>query len=109
MAYDRPGEILDKIRADLGLDPRPWDRRLDGVRSAGAKWIEGSDGARYAFDLAADPGERRNLAETSVPEAFVALSESLEAWIAATPAADAAPAKLTDEQRRRLRSLGYVH
>jgi arylsulfatase A-like enzyme len=51
MAYDRPLEILDKIRHDLGVDPAPWNRRLDAVRTRDAKWIVGSDGSQAAFDL----------------------------------------------------------
>jgi arylsulfatase A-like enzyme len=106
LAYDRPGEILERIRA-LGVDPAPWDRRLDAVRTAEAKWIAGSDGARYAFDLSADSGERRNLADTG---GFETLAARLDAWIAATQPAEREPAKpINDETRRRLRSLGYVH
>jgi arylsulfatase A-like enzyme len=111
--YDRPGWILDRIRARFGLDPSPWDRDLQGVRTRGHKWIEATDGRHLAFDLVADPGERRNLAaEGAAPaEPFAELARVLaelrESLVAFVPE-DEEASPLSEETRRKLRALGYL-
>lgn len=116
-SYDRPGEVLDRIRAQLGIDPAPWDRRLDGIRSRATKWIVGSDGTAYAFDLTRDPGETSNLAGAAThgsapvlpPSGFESLSSLLAQENAATPLREPRKRTMSDDARRQLRSLGYVH
>jgi hypothetical protein len=109
--YDRPLPILEQIRASLKIDPAPWDRRLYMLRDSDRKWIFAGDGRHQAFDLAADPGEARNLAEGGgSPAAFRALEDAL-ARLLASYGSTAAPAQgppLDDETLRRLRSLGYL-
>lgn len=108
--YDRPGHILDQLRNVYRVDTTPYDRTLLGVRTADRKWIEGSDGRHEAYDLAADPGETRNLFDGGgIPPGFEPLAERLAARRAATGSVGDRPApKLSDETLERLRSLGYV-
>jgi arylsulfatase A-like enzyme len=110
-AYDRPQPILEQIRAALKLDPTPWDRRLYMLRDADRKWIFAGDGRHEAYDLVADPGETRNLAEGGAPPAAFRILEETLAHLLASRAGPAAPGEappLDDETLRRLRSLGYV-
>ncbi len=63
----------------------------------------------YVFDLAADPGEHRNLAGTdSVEVAW--LRSRLAAWLerARLLEAGGAPVELDEESRDHLRALGYL-
>lgn len=109
--YDRPLPILEQIRANLRLDPTPWDRRLYMLRDAERKWIFAGDGRHEAYDLAGDPGERRNLAVGGTPPpAFRALEDTLARLLAAgvAPEGSGPAPPLDDETLRRLRSLGYI-
>src|SRR5262245_17667676 len=60
-SYVRPVEMLERVRARLHLDPKPWDRDLDGIRTESLKYVVGSDGTREAYDIATDPLERVDL------------------------------------------------
>jgi choline-sulfatase len=63
-------------------------------------------GKLETYDLAADPGEARNLGSgTSLP---APMRKGLEDYPAPSPDAARAPEQLDDEARRRLASLGYV-
>jgi len=80
---------------------------LTGVASARWKFVDLPE--RELYDLAADPGEARNLAGQDFARVKM-LSDAKHAMVAqavatAAPAAAAAP---DDEATRRLRSLGYV-
>lgn len=111
--YDRSEHLLGLIRDRLKIDPAPWDHDLAGIRTRGAKWIEATDGRHEAYDLAADSGERLNLAPAAgaaTPPEWAALSARLrEATAARTkrPVSVKAPA-ISDEAAEKLRSLGYV-
>jgi arylsulfatase A-like enzyme/Tfp pilus assembly protein PilF len=77
---------------------------LLGVRSAGFKYIRAPRAELY--DLAADPGETRNLLPGE-PERAAALDAELEARLAS--ARPVVPnVELEDEGRERLEALGYV-
>ena len=80
-----------------------------GVRMGRFKWIEAPlEERRELYDLAADPGERRNLADAQ-PERARALSERIAAWRAGQPEdALEQEAALSPEDRDALRALGYV-
>ena len=62
---------------------------------------------RELYDLARDPGERRDLAADR-PGDVARLAAELERLLAARPAAPAAPGNLSPEELEELRSLGYV-
>lgn len=108
-AYARPIGTLDAIRDRLHLDPSPWDRRWSGVRTARLKYEESSSGGRAAYDTEVDPLERTNLLVrgTAAPPEVEALATRLRG-LAGAPPRRAAPT-ITDETRRKLRSLGYLH
>lgn len=82
---------------------------------SGLQWGMGSGVGRVrdpelVFDLAADPGERDNLAGTSNVEVGWLRSELLR-WIAAgapESADDAGEPVLDEEARQRLKALGYI-
>jgi arylsulfatase A-like enzyme len=112
LEYDRPTPMLDRIRARVRIDPAPWDRGLRAIRTRDAKWVEGTDGLRLAFDLGADPGEGRDLvaAQGGVPRGFEPLKERLAALALPPPGEGGAPLPtgLSPEAAEALRSLGYI-
>ena len=63
-------------------------------------------GTLEVYDLAADPGETRNLYPGATLSA--AARKALEEYPAPSPESAPAPDSLTDEARRNLASLGYV-
>jgi arylsulfatase A-like enzyme len=72
------------------------------------------DVERLLFDRATDARERTNLLDAGTPAAFEPLAAALDRWtleMAETRARFEAggPIPLTDEQRGRLRALGYLH
>ena len=90
------------------------DVRYRVYREDDWKLVTMSDGTQVLFDLAADPSERANVAETK-PAELARLTEALETWRAALglPELDAemaagkAPA-LDAAAQERLKALGYV-
>ncbi len=73
--------------------------------------IEGSlklirAGRSEAYDLASDPGETRDVAATAAPSR--PLRDALREYPVPSLAAAAAPPAISDEQARKLASLGYV-
>ena len=78
------------------------------VRAGKWKYIEGvEEGTKELFDLAVDPGETNNLAD-SFPDQLTALATMLQGWKERSASAEPIQSNLSDEDRRRLRSLGYV-
>jgi arylsulfatase A-like enzyme len=62
----------------------------------------------YLYDLKADPGETRNLAGRSLP-AEIQLSDLLKRWLAVRRDRPDAPGReQTDEEKARLKALGYI-
>ncbi|HUR29509.1 MAG TPA: sulfatase [Planctomycetota bacterium] len=64
---------------------------------------------RELFDLAADPGEKKDLA-AEVPDVFRDLTAELDAWVAGQKlhATDLPRATIGSERMDRMRSLGYM-
>jgi arylsulfatase A-like enzyme len=84
---------------DFGWSP------LLGLRVGSHKYIRAPRPELY--DLAADPGEQRSLAEQQ-PERVAELDAALEARLRASPAREASPLPMSGETREALRSLGYL-
>ncbi|MFH1277963.1 MAG: sulfatase [Candidatus Eisenbacteria bacterium] len=105
------GEALEEapIFAEV-FPPKPeWKSPpRHGIRYGDWKLItvEGEDGVQL-FDLAADPGEERNLADEETAKSAELQALLLE-WMASTPLPDEDFPELTDEERENLRSLGYL-
>jgi arylsulfatase A-like enzyme len=94
-----------------------WDLPVYALRDEGFKLVHDTrTGASRLFDLAADPGERDDLAARE-PLRTAYYRESLQAWVAALQDAErqaragAGPAAggPTREQCELLKTLGYVH
>lgn len=78
-----------------------------GVRVGSWKYIEGlAEGRRELYDLARDPGERKNRF-TEEPARAAALADRVQGFRLAHPRPGSAPA-VSPEDRERLRALGYV-
>ncbi len=108
------------IRGDAELAPLPlfgirrlvdeatgWGHGVKlSVRTDRWKYIFSSDSPHELYDLAADPGEQRNVLGTQLERA-TELRGVLEKHVAALPRPhEAAP--LSDETRRALQALGYL-
>jgi arylsulfatase A-like enzyme len=99
----------DDVRAGLLLD-RTIRSRKRAIVSGNHKlvYVPRAHGIDYElYDLATDPGERRNLIGERDPGE---LRRKLDAWVAADLASldrdEAVP--ISDEDRKRLRTLGYL-
>jgi arylsulfatase A-like enzyme/Flp pilus assembly protein TadD len=84
---------------DLGWSP------LLGLRAGNLKYIRAPRPELY--DLAADPGERRSLAQER-PEQAAALAASLDARLRASSQRTASPLSVSEAQRQQLAQLGYL-
>jgi arylsulfatase A-like enzyme len=85
-----------------------FDRTLRAVVAANWKLILSNSGERELYDTAADPREQTNLVriETSRAEA---LETALSQWLSATPVEQQGSGlNATQDNMRRLKSLGYA-
>jgi arylsulfatase A-like enzyme len=83
-------------------------RRLRGVVHGDEKLIIDLDtGRAQLFDLREDPDEQRDLARAR-PERVRALRTIVETWVDEDPTTRSDPLDLTDEERERLKALGYL-
>lgn len=114
--YMRPVSQRPRFEAVApGFDFTPFDRRLRAVVVRGRKLIQPEGGEPELYDLAADPGETRNLAADE-PELARRLGSWLSAWAERAPAgppvaggAEGGEApELDAETRRALEALGYL-
>jgi arylsulfatase A-like enzyme len=124
-AVDGGGPVLSELQKmeELGGDsfsrPDPQmhgGSRLRMLRDGSWKLVETSKGERFLFDLAADPGETRDLAAER-PADLARVAKRMVATVAelGLPPLDGAagttgdePAELDPATKERLRALGYV-
>lgn len=101
-----PIEVLRKLSP--GFDGAGWDRSLQSIRTEEWKMILGSDDSAELYDIGADPGELRDVAQ-SHPKVVETLQQVLLRELgpigAATKKADK---DLDPEVLARLRALGYL-
>jgi arylsulfatase len=112
-----PGALRGRDLLAEGLPPQPVFSEMPGkysVIESGLKLVFHEDEARYMlFDLRSDPLEERDLAAVPEYSGYVA---PLAADLADFRAQDAfgsgvvrTPANLSEEDKEKLKSLGYVH
>lgn len=83
-------------------------RKLRGLRTAQHKYIWASDGAHEFYDLAADPGEMRNVIEVE-RDAAATLACQLEQWVNEFVRVTLHEESLIDDLIvERLKALGYI-
>jgi arylsulfatase A-like enzyme len=96
------GELADDVEAQRALRRRAW-----AARRGELKLLVGSDGTRRLYDLAADPGEERDLADGR-PDLMASFADvDLPFEPAAEPGADVSATEL-DEIEEHLGMLGYL-
>jgi len=105
-AAEPPARALFGLRA-LVSEATGWDHGIkSSVRTPRWKYIRAPESGDELFDLAADPGELRNVLAKQ-PDVVAGLRGLLETHVASLPgAAPAAP--LSEETRRALQALGYL-
>lgn len=91
------------------FDWSTYNRSLRSVRSLTDKYIRADNGTEELYSLAADPGERTNLAAANAART-AELRRWLNTWEANMSPADAPTEspELDDDIRRRLQDLGYI-
>jgi arylsulfatase A-like enzyme len=91
------------VSRDRGMEPRY------AIREGDAKAIVSTaTGAIELYDLAADPGEQRDLSAAE-PLRAAFYRQALAAWVLErVPEGASAPARLTPEQQENMKALGYV-
>jgi arylsulfatase A-like enzyme len=105
-----PGPIEMVQGAHPKWDPARWRRTLRALVAGDRKLIWSSDGAHELYDFAGDRAESRNLF-ASEAERGARMVGQLDGVVQALAPRHAAPAgaqALSDEQRKRLESLGYI-
>lgn len=88
-------------------DINEYDRRLRAVRVGSEKYIRGSDGSEWLFDLEEDPAEQTNLSDHRSARRH-ALTEQLEAHVESLPSITTGSGDIEANTKARLEDLGYL-
>lgn len=96
-----------KDRYDCRNNVEQYDRLLRAVRLNDSKYVRGSDGSEWLFDLTRDPGEMVNDVDEN-PERHRALRRRLETWTESLPPIDRSDTSMAPATERRLEDLGYL-
>ena len=109
--YMSPRPPLDVLEETFDHVPeriRSYHRRLRAVRTAEHKFVRGSDGSRYLYDLTVDPGETDDLSEVR-PARAAELEATLDRWLSNSDRADVSGSVTVSESTQdRLAELGYL-
>jgi arylsulfatase A-like enzyme len=100
-------------RMDCRFDRRPFLGELRAIRQGPWKYIVRADGREELYNLATDPGEAEDLIDRRRPVADH-LARRLQQWLAAANRYEGSDMvgsgqRLSEDARRRLRDLGYIH
>jgi arylsulfatase A-like enzyme len=108
--YARPQDhLLNSLRAlNPEVDLPRLERSFQTVRVGDLRLTLDSDGGRELYNLAADPAQDVNLADTQ-PEQAAALQALIERLLPVASGATGEKLELDEQTRKQLRSLGYVH
>lgn len=106
LAPQPPIETL-KQRYECGRDVGRHDRQLRAVYRDGWKYIRGSDGAEWLFDLEDGDHESQDLAE-EMPEKRASLWRLLDDWVEELPPIEQEAAEISRSTEERLEDLGYL-
>ena len=93
--------VLEHISAtdEVAMDDKGGDHKLI---------VDLDNGDQRLFDLSADPDERVDLSATE-PTRLAILQQLLDAWAEESQLAEpSAELDLTEEERKRLKALGYL-
>ena len=109
-----PASPLETLaRLDPAFDPSRWQTAYRAVFHDRWKLILASGGRFELYDLRTDPGETRNLVASHQP-IVASMAGQVGRWLGSFKRFDPSQAtspkdrRLDDEQRQRLRDLGYV-
>lgn len=109
-AFSSSGFDIVKKELYQEFDPTPWRRTLRAIYQGDYKFIWASDGRCELFDLRVDAGELNNLVDTE-PELAKKLRGIHDEWVAhfaTTKCGTQLEPVITEQERLRLESLGYV-
>lgn len=101
-------EALQNRVGDLPDSVYTYNRSLRSIRTHEYKYIRGSDGSQQLYDLASDPHENANLADTH-PDVIADFDTKLNDWIYSFEHADpSSEVRMADDTKSRLEDLGYL-
>lgn len=92
---------------DCNRDIAEFDRQLRAVRTGAWKFIRGSDGDEWLFNLEEDPDETENLAAER-PDRRDELTAILQDWTSTLPPVTGEPVEMDATTKSRLEDLGYL-
>jgi arylsulfatase A-like enzyme len=102
--HPEPRWYLEELRGfNAALDPAPWQGNWVAVERAGTKVVFDEGGRGATYDLRRDPEERDPRPLSDGAELIAAYRQ----WRAERP--NPTPRGLTDETRRALEAIGYLH
>jgi arylsulfatase A-like enzyme len=90
----------------MKLDPK-FSRTERALFEENFKFIDSTAGKRELYDLAADPGESKDLCSAEGARCS-RMQEELDAWVSGIPKHTGPARKIDSQTLERLRSLGYV-
>jgi arylsulfatase A-like enzyme len=92
-------------RYDCPKDVQKYDRQLRSVIRDEQKYIRGSDGSEWLFDL--EHGESENLVEQR-STTYDQLATVLDSWVNELPETNSQEASMSQSTEQRLEDLGYL-
>ena len=85
-----------------------YQRSLRAVRTNGYKYVRGSDGTEWLYDVRGDPGERHDISAAS-PRQTADLATALDTWLGSFDEADTVGSvEVSGATEDRLADLGYL-
>ncbi|MDS0258885.1 sulfatase-like hydrolase/transferase [Haloarcula sp. S1CR25-12] len=103
-----PIEVLESKFDHVPQEIYDYQRSLRAVRTTDYKFVRGSDGSQWLYDLRADPGEKHDIS-TSSPRTTAGLAADLDRWLGSFDQTDATGSvTVSDATEDRLADLGYL-